>query len=293
MQVFDAGLRRFTGVLAFLTLAHGAELKQETLRAWEVYVQAAKAQMHERRAREHAFLRTDEIPGRTGLLRSGAVVVEPQEGPSPMRVRSGLIHHWRGAAFFSNARMDDVSKVVRDYDNYSEFYRPGVLASRTLERSDTLEKSGTGDRFSVLLMNKAVLARTALEVDSQSTYFAVNARRLYSVSFTPRIQQIEGYGSATEHKLPPDQGNGYIWRMYSITRFEERDGGVYFEVEAMTLSRDIPFTLRWLVEPMVRRFSKNTLVTSLRQTQKAVATAVAANRSPARINGPQIARKSL
>jgi hypothetical protein len=39
--------------------------------------------------------------------------------------------------------------------------------------------------------------------------------------------------------------------------------------------------LRLHTGPTVRRFSKNTLVTSLRQTQKAVATAVAANRSPA------------
>ena len=153
----------------------------------------------------------------------------------------------------------------------SDFYRPAVLASRTIE------KSGTGDRFSLLLMNKTVLAKAALDVDCQSTYFPAGAGRSYSVTFAPRIQQIEGYGSATEHKLPPNQGNGYIWRMYSITRFEERDGGVYFEVEAITLSRDIPFAFRWLVEPMVRRFSKNTLVTSLRQTQKAVATAVAAN----------------
>jgi hypothetical protein len=152
-----------------------------------------------------------------------------------------------------------------------------------------VEISSAGDRFRVLLMNKAVFAKTALDADCQVTYFPVDAGRSYSITFAPRIQQIEGYGSATEHKLPPDQGNGYIWRMYSITRFEERDGGVYFEVEAMTLSRDIPVAFRWLVEPMVRRFSKNTLVTSLRQTQKAVATAVAAKRSPTRINGPQIA----
>ena len=253
MPVFDPGMKRFATILVFLTLARGAELKQETIRAWEEYVQAANAQMQERLGPEHAFLRTDEVPGRTGLLRSGAVIAEPQGGPSPVRARYGLIHHWRGAAFLPSARLDDVSKVVRDYDHYSEFYRPAVLTSRTVE------KSGAGDRFSVVLMNKAVLARTALEVETQSTYSPVDVRRLYSVSFTSRIQQIEGYGSATEHKLPPDQGNGYIWRMYSITRFEERDGGVYCEVEAMTLSRDIPFALRWLVEPMVRRFSKNTL----------------------------------
>jgi len=34
------------------------------------------------------------------------------------------------------------------------------------------------------------------------------------------------------NKLPTDEGHGYIWRLYSLTKFEERDGGVYIEVES-------------------------------------------------------------
>ena len=41
-------MKRFAASLVFLTLARGAELKQETIRAWEEYVQAANAQMRER-----------------------------------------------------------------------------------------------------------------------------------------------------------------------------------------------------------------------------------------------------
>ena len=55
-----------------------------------------------------------------------------------------------------------------------------------------------------------------------------------------------------------------------MTRYEEREGGVYIEIEAIALSRDIPASLRWLVEPVVRRVAKASLTNSLQQTRDAV-----------------------
>ena len=66
-------------------------------------------------------------------------------------------------------------------------------------------------------------------------------------------------------RLAPEaegHGTGIIWRLYSITRYQERDGGVYVELEAIALSRDIPGGLRWIVEPIVRRVSRSSLVAS-------------------------------
>ena len=63
--------------------------------------------------------------------------------------------------------------------------------------------------------------------------------------------------------------------LYSFSRFEERDGGVYVEMEAIALSRDIPFSVRWMVEPIVRKVSRSSILTSLQQTSEAVRTMVA------------------
>src|SRR5690349_13462946 len=46
--------------------------------------------------------------------------------------------------------------------------------------------------------------------------------------------------------------------------------GVYVELEAIVLSRDIPAALRFVVDPVVRSVSRNALLTSLRQTDEAV-----------------------
>jgi hypothetical protein len=66
------------------------------------------------------------------------------------------------------------------------------------------------------------------------------------------------------------QGTGLIWRLSSITRLEERDGGVYAELEAIALSRDIPAAFRLFVTPIVRRVSRDSLATSLHQTKVAI-----------------------
>jgi hypothetical protein len=122
----------------------------------------------------------------------------------------------------------------------------------------------------MLLLNKALLRRTALESDYESSYVRVNKKRWYSLVSGTRVQEIDDYGQPGEHKLPPDEGRGYIWRLYSVSRFEERDGGVYVELEAIALSRDIPVSFRWIVDPVVRRVSRDSLSTSLRQTSDAV-----------------------
>jgi hypothetical protein len=70
--------------------------------------------------------------------------------------------------------------------------------------------------------------------------------------------------------MPEGQGGGYIWKLYSIGRLAERDGGVYIEIEAVALSRDIPAALRFIVDPIVRSVSRSALVTSLTQTEEAV-----------------------
>ncbi len=78
-----------------------------------------------------------------------------------------------------------------------------------------------------------------------------------------------GYGHSGERLLPPDQGNGFIWRLHSIARYEERDGGVYLELEVLALTREILASLRWFVNPVVSHLSIISLRTALRQTREA------------------------
>ncbi len=220
--------------------------------------------MEERLHGRLPFLWLDESVDRSRQVRAGEVVVNSVGDHSPIRVPRGLIHDWIGATLIPNARIEDVFAVVRDYNRYTEFYKPLVIDSRSLGGD------GTDYRFSLLMLNKSLFAKTALASEWSERYICVDSRRWYSIAYSTRVEEIEDYGSPGERKLAPDEGSGYIWRLYSFSRFEQRDEGVYVELEVIALSRDIPGPLRWLIDPIVRRVSRGSLLTSLTETRAAV-----------------------
>ena len=145
---------------------------------------------------------------------------------------SGLIHHWIGAAFIPSARIDHVIAVIRDYDHYAEFYKPAVIDAKTLSRN------AAEAHFSMVMVDKAMFMKRTLDSEYQSRFTQVDSRKWYSIAQTTRVQ-------------------------------EERDGGVYVEIEAIALSCSIPAMLQWVVEPIVRRVSRSSLTTTLEQTRAA------------------------
>ncbi len=250
------------GFLLAPATSEGAELKEETLNAWDAYIQKANSEMD---GRLHSpFLWVDEVPDRIQRVRAGNILVSPVGQHNPKPVPSGLIHDWIGAAFIPDATLEDVLSVARDYSHYPEFYKPTVVESKVLDTA------GACDTYSLLLANKEVVSSTAVDSDYESCYHQVDEQRWYGVVHTTRVQEIRHYGRSDAQELPPGHGNGYIWRVYGFARFEERDGGVYIELEAIVLSREIPFAARWVVDPIVRRVAKNSMLTSLHQTEAAV-----------------------
>ena len=242
--------------------SEGAELKKDTQQAWDAYIQTANSQMVDRT--HDPFLWVDEVPDRSHSVHNGKILVSPIGQQNPKPVPSGLIHDWIGAAFIPDAKLEDVLSAARDYGRYKEFYKPNVIDSKSLGTA------GACDKYSMLLANHEAVASTALEGEYEACYHRLDDRRWYSIAHTTHMREIRRYAQLGAQELPSDQGSTYIWRIYSFARFEERDGGVYVELEVIVLSRDIPVAVRWVVNPIVRRVSKNALTTSLRQLEESV-----------------------
>jgi len=250
----------YSGCLVAPPLSHGAELRRDTLVSWDAYLDAARSQS----ASQTPFLWVDQNPERLQRVRDGEILVSSGRKENPKPVASGLIHDWVGAAFFPNAGINDVLSAARDYSNYKEYYKPTVVDSKLLS------SDGPCERYSMRVVNKEVVAETALDMEYETCYFKIDDRRWYSTTHTTRVQEIRHHGRPDEQELPPDHGSGYVWRLYSVARFEQRDGGTYVEVEAIALSRDIPIALRWVANPIVRRVSRNSMLISLQQMKEAV-----------------------
>ena len=122
----------------------------------------------------------------------------------------------------------------------------------------------------MVLLNNSYLLNTAFETAYEVSFVGVTNLIGYSVSQSTRVQQIDGYGGANQHLLSEGEGSGVIWRLFSVTRYVERDGGVYLELEAIGLSRNIPGSVKWIIQPAVKRALRASLSTSLRQTKAAV-----------------------
>jgi hypothetical protein len=254
----------FISAVLTASLLPAAELSPETLEAWQRHVDAADAQMQCRVKPGGTFMWMDEKPGYRLRVTEGEVVVEPTHGHGAIAVRGGLIHDWTGAAFIPNTTLDKFLGVVDDYDRYQDFYRPAVIDSHIITRD------GDTDRYSMRLVNKLSLFAYAADTENQVQTFPLDGNRAYVISQSNSIREIRDYGKSSQHELPPDEGDGFIWRLHSISRYEQRDGGVYVELEAIALSRDIPGSLRWIVGPLVAKMSRNSLVISLTQTREAL-----------------------
>lgn len=247
-----------------------AELRPETVRAWDNYLASAHARMANRARSD--FLWVDESDDRRQRVRAGEIVVAPIQPKMPIAVPHGLVHHWIGAYFIAGTHLQEVVDRLRDYDRYDDFYAPAVKDVQVIERDSHQDRAR--DRYIVTVTSQSKFWKRAMEGEYTSNYTSVDEHRCYSLSHSLRIQEWSDFGTAQQRKLPPGEGTGYIWSVSTISRFYERDGGVYGEVEAIALSRDVPATLHFLVDPIISRVARATLAISLAETRKAVETKV-------------------
>ncbi len=242
--------------------AAGATLKPETVRAFDRYIRATEARLEQQR-RTGPFLWVDQSPERLKEVRSGKVVIQPWNGNGDVEAPDGLIHDWVGAVFIPGATISRTLAWAQDYNHHKEAYRPEVVDSRLLSHN------GNDYRMYMRLFKKKVIT-VVLDTEHDVRYFQLDPWRWYSRSYTTKISEVQDAGKPSERQLPPGDDHGFMWRLYSYWKFQERDGGVYVECQAVSLSRDIPAGLGWLIGPIVRHLPKQSLESTLDSTRKAV-----------------------
>src|SRR5262249_20342519 len=149
----------------------------------------------------------DNTPAQSRRVRAGDIVIG-ETSAATSKVPYGLIHDWTGTVFIPNSHLADVFAIVRDYNRYQEYYKPTVIESKSEPTG------GTEDRYSMILTNKSMFLKTALQSDIKSLDFQIDDKRWYNMTRSRRVQEIENYGRPAEHKLPEGQGGGYIWQLF-------------------------------------------------------------------------------
>ena len=259
------GVFRIAVVLALCSCCASlaAELKKETLEDFARYIQATEARIAEQTTGKRSFLWIDESPQRQAQIRQGQVVAQLFAGRSVQHVRDGLIHGWIGAVFVPGVTLDKALALLRSYDDHYKLYQPEVMASKTLEHHQ--------DHYRIYLrLLKKKVVTVVLNTEHDVQYFPLDRTRWHSRSYSTKIAQVDNPGDSNERELPVGNDNGFLWRLYSYWRLQERDGGVYLECEAISLTRDIPTGFGWLIEPIIRDLPKESLIKTLEATRKAL-----------------------
>jgi hypothetical protein len=189
-----------------------------------------------------------------------------------VKAPDALIHHWVGAVFVPGATLPQVLALVQDYDRHQKIYLPEVVRSKLVSRS--------GNDFKIFYrIRKKKVITVTLDTDHDVHYFPVDATHCYSRSYTTRIQEVEDADKPTEREKPIGQDSGFLWRLHSYWRFEQKDGGVYVECESISLTRDIPWMASWLIKPFVTEIPKESLQMTMGSTRRALLEEAAAGQS--------------
>jgi hypothetical protein len=248
-------------ILVSVVQSRAEEPKQETIRAWENYIDGVNTSVAERNTGSRAFLVADESPETRRRVQSGGMVITNHD---PRKVPQGLIHHWVGAMFLPDVSLDQVLAVLNGYDRYSDVYKS------LIRKASVFEQSGDSVKLNVLAVQKAFSVTAAVETDEVIQITRPAPNRVCITANSVRIQEIANYGKPSEHAFPQERRPGYVWRALITQRLEQSDGGVYVELETISLSRGIPVEVRWLIKPLTDDLPRKMMADILDETRAAV-----------------------
>ncbi len=247
------------------------KLKTATQEAFERYLKLVEARSDGELKRGAGLLWVDGLPEEQRLeayaeLKRGEVKMKKLEildNGKPIACPGGMIHHWTGVVFIPGAKVEDALVVLEDYDRHAVYYAPDVERSKVESRE--------GDHFRVFLrFRRHKVITVVLNTEHEVQYFHDAPGKAHSRSSAVRIAEVENAGRSDEREKAPGDDGGFMWRMETWWRMEERDGGVYVQSEVASLTRDIPTGLGWLIKPFVTDIPKESLTFTLEATRKAV-----------------------
>ena len=255
--------------LCILSLAQLVQAQQKrTTEAFDHYIATAEGRFTQAIGKSGSFLRIDALAATQRQqvmtrLRQGEVVIE-KHGETPSQIPGGLIHDWVGTVLIPKVTVARVLALVQDYDHSTRYYSPDVVQSRLVSRQ--------GDDFqvSMRLLKKKVVT-VVLDTEYDVDYGRLDAAHQFSLSRSTRVSEIVDPGEPNERPLVAGHDHGFMWRLNSYWAFEQVPDGVLVECEAISLTRDIPTGLGWMIGPFVNSIPRESLQFTLSATRAALA----------------------
>lgn len=241
------------------THLYAAEPSGTAVATFNTYIGTVERRLSFQHRQPNGFLASED----QDRLHRGELIIEKLAPESQEGFPGAMLHDWRGTMFVAGATAADFEQLMRNFTAYPKYYAPQVTQCRLLSQQ--------GDRYQVLMRVRqkhviTVVMDTAYDV----SFGRLDPKHGYSSSRSTRISEIADAGTANEHVLSGEDSHGFLWRLNTYWTYEERDDGLYMQIESVSLTRSIPNGLGWVIKPFVESVPRESLEFTLRSTADAL-----------------------
>ena len=256
----SGGGRMIASLLLLVAWAPGwCEAPVQAVSAFSAYAGKVESRLREQHQRPDGFL---EFVGtdvqKDERLRKGQVIIEQLIRGKEAELPGAMLHHWRGTAFVPGATMAGFERLMKNFNGYPQTFAPQVV------RASVLTPHPDNHFTATMRVRQHHVITVVMDPTYDVRFGRLDAQHGYSISRSTKIAEIGSAGTAKEHALSESEEHGFLWRMNTYWSYEERDGGLYMQVESISLTRGIPAGLGWAVRPFVESVPRESLEFTLR-----------------------------
>jgi hypothetical protein len=226
-----------------------AQASPAAIIAFNTYARTVESRLTHQHRSPDLFLALPGDPATRAQLRSGRLLIEQLTTPT---TPDALLHHWRATTFVPNATVADFEHLLQNFNAYPNNFAPQILSSTVIWNTptDTLLRLRTRQHHVI-----TVVLDTTVDV----TFATLDPGHGYSISHSTRIDQIS-----------PSGDDGFLYRLNTYWTYEQRDGGLYLQIESLSLTRSIPHGLAWAIQPYLESIPRESLVFTLTSARNAL-----------------------
>jgi hypothetical protein len=232
--------------------------------AYDAYIHGVESRLNQQHRSSEGFLVSVAAGSdHQKRVRGGEMMVEKLTPATNENFSGGMLHHWRGTAFVPGAKAADFERIMKAYSSYQQYFSPQVLQMKVL--------SHAVDRFQVIMrVRQKHVITVVLDSTYDVNYGRLDAQHGYSSSVSTQVKEIDRPGTSEERALGDKDEHGFLWRQNTYWSYEERDGGLYLQLESVSLSRAIPLGLGWVIAPFVESVPRESMEFTLQSTMNAL-----------------------
>lgn len=210
------------------------------------HVESRLAQQH--RAADFLLLPRDAAS--RARLRRGELLIEHLGAATPPA--GALLHHWRATAFVPGATPAQFEDLLRNFNAYPHNFAPQITAATVLTATP-------GHALVRLRTRQRHVLTVVLDTTCDVSFAEPDTAHGYSISHCDHVEQIS-----------PSGDDGFLYRLNTYWSYEQRDGGLYLQLESVSLTRSVPHGLAWAVQPYLDSIPRESLLFTLNSARNAL-----------------------